>query len=294
MGSTFRFGLSGAIAYVFPHPVGRVETGRAQRRTRCVNTLLPRSALREWRDHMAQPPRVVALLGVAAILTVMAPFQTGEAMRALPRFGYWLVMVGLGYSAGYLGHVLAQRLAPAHLWARIALAGVSTAALVLPVVHVLNGLSLGYWAGGRDLGIQAANVLVIATTIAAIFQVAYASRPRAESAPRAVPPAPPPLLDRLPLDRRGPLVSLTVEDHYVRIRTTAGEALILMRLSDAVREVGDTRGLQVHRSHWIASEQVAAARRKGDGAILSMSHGPDIPVSRANLSRIREAGLLPR
>lgn len=103
-----------------------------------------------------------------------------------------------------------------------------------------------------------------------------------------------PLLERLPLDKRGDLVALSVEDHYVRIKTTIGTEMILMRLSDAIRETGDTRGDQVHRSHWVSYDQVASARREGDRAILTLKDGGEIPVSRANLPKIREAGLLPR
>ncbi|MDR9427029.1 MAG: hypothetical protein RI538_08240 [Salibaculum sp.] len=53
----------------------------------------------------------------------------------------------------------------------------------------------------------------------------------------------------------------------------------LMRLADAMREVGDTRGAQVHRVHLVAFDQVRAARREGD---------------RTNLPKVKEAGLLPR
>lgn len=70
--------------------------------------------------------------------------------------------------------------------------------------------------------------------------------------------------------------------------------MVLLRLSDAIREVGNTDGLQVHRSHWVAKSAVTKAERTGDRALLSMSHGPDIPVSRSNLPKLRDAGLLPR
>ncbi|WP_058246574.1 LytTR family DNA-binding domain-containing protein [Tropicibacter naphthalenivorans] len=80
----------------------------------------------------------------------------------------------------------------------------------------------------------------------------------------------------------------------MRITTTKGQELILMRLSDAVREVGDTPGAQVHRSHWVSYSQVTAARREGDRAILTLSDGQELPVSRANVAKIKEAGLLPR
>ena len=42
------------------------------------------------------------------------------------------------------------------------------------------------------------------------------------------------------------------------------------------------------------SHPTRAATRKGDGALLILTHGPDSPVSRANITAIREAGLLPR
>ena len=77
-----------------------------------------------------------------------------------------------------------------------------------------------------------------------------------------------------------------------RRRTTKGDHLVLMRLGDAMREVGDTAGAQVHRSHWVAFDAVTACRRDGDRAILTLSDGSELPVSRANVGKIRDAGLL--
>ncbi|MGB1209445.1 MAG: LytTR family DNA-binding domain-containing protein, partial [Paracoccaceae bacterium] len=64
--------------------------------------------------------------------------------------------------------------------------------------------------------------------------------------------------------------------------------------ADAIREVGTTPGLQVHRSHWVALSAITAARRDKDRAILTLCSGDDIPVSRANIPKVKEAGLLPR
>ena len=259
-----------------------------------MNDPAPQSALREWRSHMAHPARAVALLGTAVILALMGPFQTAEVMRPLPRLGYWLVLVGISYAAGYAANRIAQQLAPDHLIQRIAIAGSLTGLAVLALVWLINGLGLDYWARGRDLAMLALNVLVIAAIISAVFQVAYATD--AEPAPDPVAGAvqPPCILDRLPLDKRGPLLSLSVEDHYVRVRTGKGETLVLMRLSDAIRETGDVAGGQVHRSHWVGWNAVRTARRQGDRAILTLADGSAVPVGRANLPKIREAGLLPR
>ena len=232
---------------------------------------------------MVYPARLVAFAGAALILTVMAPFGTDEAMRALPRFGYWAVVVFASYSIGYGANTIAS----GGLVRRIGLAGALTSLGVVPLVFALNGLALGHWPAGAGALVLAGNICLISCVLAGIFQVATAG---AET-PAA---APPDLLDRLPLAKRGPLVSLSVEDHYVRIRTRQGEEMVLMRLADAVRETRGVVGLQVHRSHWVALDQVRGAARRGDGAVLTMSTGPDIPVSRANVAAIRDAGLLPR
>ena len=231
---------------------------------------------------MAEPVRLLALAGTAVILTIVGPFGTGEVMGALPRLAYWALIVGLSYSAGYAANALAT----GSLARRIAVAGALTSLGALAVVMLANGLAFGYWPTGWALVRLAANIAAIAVIVTAIFQVAAGSRDPAAPGPD--------LQDRLPMERRGALVSLSVEDHYVRIRTTRGEGLVLMRLSDAIREAHATPGLQVHRSHWVALDQVRAAARRGDGAVLTMATGPEIPVSRANVAAIRAAGLLPK
>ncbi|MCW1932118.1 LytTR family DNA-binding domain-containing protein [Pararhodobacter zhoushanensis] len=96
---------------------------------------------------------------------------------------------------------------------------------------------------------------------------------------------------RLPLDKRGALISLSVQDHYVEVVTLRGRELLLMRLSDAIAETGGDVGLQVHRSHWVALDQVRAARREGARGVLTLSDGREIPVSRTYAAAAKAAGL---
>ena len=51
---------------------------------------------------------------------------------------------------------------------------------------------------------------------------------------------------RIPVETRGPLIALSVQDHYVEVRT-ARNTLLLMRLSDAMQEARAADGLQIHR-----------------------------------------------
>ena len=58
--------------------------------------------MRELRQHMMQPTTQVAILGVAGILAIAGPFETGEVLRLVPRFAYWLVLVAASYAFGFL------------------------------------------------------------------------------------------------------------------------------------------------------------------------------------------------
>ncbi len=169
----------------------------------------------------------------------------------------------------------------------------ATAALLL--------LNAGMGSLPEDLGGLAAGVGSV-MAIALVIEVARAwAEPRA---PDLAPPRDggpgggagpaPPILARLPLDKRAALVALSVQDHYVDVVTTRGRGPLLMRLGDAIRETAGVEGLQVHRSHWVALEQVASARRIGDAAALTLSTGGEMPVSRSRLAQVRAAGLLPR
>jgi hypothetical protein len=100
------------------------------------------------------------------------------------------------------------------------------------------------------------------------------------------------LLNRLALERRGEILALSMEDHYVRVFTDAGESLILLRLSDAMAEVQDVPGLQIHRSHWVAARAVDRTERLSDGRLrVHLVNGLTLPVSRTFARAVREAGL---
>lgn len=101
----------------------------------------------------------------------------------------------------------------------------------------------------------------------------------------------PRLVLRLDPAVQGRLVSITGRDHYVDVRTTAGQAQVLMRFSDAVAEAAPQVGAQVHRSHWVAWDAVTGVER--DGARLFLKLGQDrIPVSRTNRSLLSARGLV--
>jgi DNA-binding LytR/AlgR family response regulator len=247
------------------------------------------STLREMRAHLGQPATLAALGGVSAVLALAGPFGTLESLTMAGRLGYWGAVVLATYATGTaIGVSLSARLSQQPPATRVAVTTLATATAATAVVVALNVLLLGAMPDAIGGMSTFAAIFAVAAIVSATLQLTDRSDTRAAR------DAAPPLLDRLPLDRRGTLVALSVEDHYVRVRTTQGETMLLMRLGDAIREAAPTPGLQVHRSHWVATGAVRAVRRDGDRAVLAMTMGGDIPASRSHIPALREAGLLPR
>lgn len=108
----------------------------------------------------------------------------------------------------------------------------------------------------------------------------------------AAPDSPPPkFLARLPAKLQGAeLFAVEAEDHYLRLHTSLGQDLILMRLADAIAELEGLEGAQTHRSWWVARAAVTAVER-GDGrATLTLKDGAQAPVSRGFARSLRDAG----
>ncbi len=100
---------------------------------------------------------------------------------------------------------------------------------------------------------------------------------------------PPPWLS----PRLGPdIVALQGEDHYVRVHTSIGSELLLMRLRDAIKDMEGRSGEQVHRSWWVAREAVGGVRANGRRVSLTLTNGLEVPVSREATARLRRAGWL--
>ena len=101
----------------------------------------------------------------------------------------------------------------------------------------------------------------------------------------------PALYDRLPPKlRSADIYAIASEDHYVRVYTSAGEDMILMRLSDAIKETSPLPGVTPHRSWWVGEAGVESTKRKEGKTILTLKNGTVVPVSRSGAKTVKEAG----
>jgi DNA-binding LytR/AlgR family response regulator len=80
------------------------------------------------------------------------------------------------------------------------------------------------------------------------------------------------------------------EDHYLRLHTSKGQDLILMRLADAIAELDGVDGAQVHRSWWVAPNGIVDVVRHSGRATLTLRDGARVPVSRTYARGFRERG----
>ena len=98
------------------------------------------------------------------------------------------------------------------------------------------------------------------------------------------------LLGRLPLHVQGRILCLEMEDHYVRVHTDRGSALVLLRLSDAITEAQTIMpGRQVHRSWWVSDDAIERFERVGRIGQLHLSGGIKAPVSQRYLKMVESA-----
>ena len=268
-------------------------------RLRFVNGTTLQLTLREWRDGFLNPIALIVMAAVGGVMGVAGPFGTQDTVAVVPRIIYWIWVVYSTYAIGlFFVTFLCPMLEVLPTWLRGLLMGCVNGAAISTYIVSLNLVIFGEdFLEGNPLGFfMRVFLIALFVTLAVSKAIDHLQDRHDEGAIKVAAKSlgMPPLMERLPLEKRGTLMALSVEDHYVRIRTTVAETLVLMRLSDAIRETGELNGDQVHRSHWVNYDQVTAARREGDRAILTLADESEVPVSRSNLPKIKEAGLLPR
>ena len=245
-------------------------------------------ALREWVEHFNQRTVFVVLFGVALVLGVSGPFGTSETIQPLPRLLYWAASSIATYGLGSYAAFLAQQVYPHQTVARHATAILIGSLAITVFLYIFNGL-FSIRMPKTPLGMLtlfAQTGLIVATVNGVLAFYSNNKKPSQRTETVHV-------LQRLPIEKRGELISMTVMDHYVEVTTTRGKHLILMQFNDAITEIPPHLGLQIHRSYWVARDQVQAHRRDGKQLLLITTAQDALPVSRRYRKAVFMAGLLP-
>lgn len=252
---------------------------------------------------------LLIMVAVGILMGLLGPFGS-FALSGPERILYWVIWIVAGYAllrpTGVVAHWLCDRTGLPRLAGTglaILIAAFPLAALVSMMVQKMGFFTVLRWPGFWSIyGYIWIIALVVSALTNAVFRygpleqaqdilvdgpvVAEPEResdgPATESQPNAL---------SLPLGF-GTITALKGEDHYVRVYGEHKSHLALMRLRDAMAMMAAGSGVQVHRSWWVAKDAVVTATREGRGAILTLRDGTNIPVSRDNMTILRDAGWL--
>ena len=183
-------------------------------------------------------------------------------------------------------------------WLGLAISGVIGATLFSPVA-----LGIDFWLDGAVPGSLAAELfdewLSVAPPVTlcwlalnAPWQLGYRLEKSpgpggAENAGADAPAAE--FIAQLPPDKRGKILLLKSELHYLQVVTEHGSALILYNLGDAAAQMPPALGMIVHRSYWVAFDAIEAFTRRGRQGELRLVNGERVPVSRNRLAEVERS-----
>jgi len=99
----------------------------------------------------------------------------------------------------------------------------------------------------------------------------------------------PSLNNLLPAHKRGELISLSSQDHYVEVVTTNGTHLVRLSMKEAMALTCPESGMKVHRSHWVAFAAMRACKKTAERHTVALTNGNRIPVSKANSETVERS-----
>lgn len=224
---------------------------------------------------------------IGVVIGLMGPYESYGSMSLVVRLGHFALCVTvIGTMVMTASYYTARRFFQGYwpVWAALGL----DLLLTVPGVFVILG-SLAIFARQslgevypQDLLWQ--NLIMMLTFRAASLLLSWR---RIREGPQMAPttgskPLPDEITKRMPFGLRGErILALSSEDHYLRVHTSRGEALILMALSHAVPLMAD--GFLVHRSHWIAREAIKSA----SSISVQLVTGLSLPISRHRAKEFR-------
>lgn len=246
---------------------------------------------------------LVIIIAMALVLALTGAYRT-SMVPFWPRLAYWIVSMWAGWATSSLCTWLVARAFDetrqpvSHLAACL----LFSVPLTTAMIWGLTALWFGFALTVRTYLSFLLPVFVISLIASLLVRfVHWRSASPKSDAHEAARPAPaseamtPPatFMSRLPTRlQSASLLAVSAEDHYLRVQTEAGDALILMRLSDALTELAGLDGAQTHRSWWVARPALASVHRDDGRVCLILTSGLKVPVSRSHQAALKARGWL--
>ena len=265
-------------------------------------------------DSTRGPFVTSALLALAVALALASHDESApDDWSVLASYAYWMARIGMAFMiiiGAYtaIGQIMTAQSSP------IAHAGLGAALSFPPFVMAITTFDLLIGdlellrAGSNVLlnriGIEAAslidNHLVLSTLLLTPYVRAVIRRREiAAASPKATTLPEPSVLDEIapptgdfasepepglllacqpPI--KGEILAAEAQEHYVKLKATEQGGMALYRFGDAVRDLSRYSGMQIHRSHWVSDQAVAAVVGKRGSLKIELTDGDVVPVSR--------------
>lgn len=228
---------------------------------------------------------------MVVIMAISGPFGTYDDLSLPTRFAFWLLAL--------MAIAPIMELAIAWSWRANALkkipkilrpvaAVVVFAAPAAVAMLLINSLFRPQQSMWSAFPITWLSIAVIGLTMGAIryrheiWDAAVSGKAELEATASL-----PPFFNRLPDELGQGLVSVSINEHYLDIVTSAGKTIMRMRFGDAVNELDGFPGTSIHRSHWVAKNHAGPVVRRGSGYQMRLADGRVLPVSRSRLKQAR-------
>ncbi len=236
-----------------------------------------------------------AFVAIVLMLSIGGPFNTINVMNFPERLAFWLLTSAFTFGAGFFISMFFgewfQRAGLPEIIARL-VAG-SLAGLPVALIVWLIGLLLFEFNAGKNLPaflVLFAQCAAISAAVSALFILVPRQEPsvEAQSNDQVSSKSESPFFDRLPIELGKDLISLQAQDHYLKITTKKGSEMVLLRMNDACKELADFDGMQVHRSWWVANDNVVRLEKNKAKISLVLSDGQTVPVSRGFAAAVKQ------
>lgn len=240
---------------------------------------------KELLAELKSPVPLVAWLSLSIVVSIMGPFGSYGALTLSERAMFWTPLLGFGVVVGTgIRTLVSYHFGPTpNLKSSLLIAGLN-AIVLAPALYALIVLVV---ADKVHAHVQGAEIAVLVASVSlgiCALRIAVSGEPAPTDTVDAGPA--PRLLRRLDPASCGEIWSISVRDHYVDVQTSGGKTSLLMRFSDAMDEVEDHLGAQVHRSHWVGWGAVTTVCREGGKLVLQLKSGQQIPVSRNHRAKV--------
>ena len=248
-------------------------------------------AANRWRAELLRS--VAIILAAAAFLSFSGAFGTSPASAAA-RLGFWIGLLAIGTGVNLLAQMaLTRRRLPGTPLLKAVVVSSAVSLPLTPIVVLMIRLTFGARQTGWRVWVYVLLASVVISAAMAVLHVLASERAPVSTHAAAPGDAPVAFLKRMPIRLRGAeLHAVEAHDHYLRLHTSRGSDLILMRLSDALDELEGLEGARTHRSWWVARGAVQGIRRDSTRVFLRVPGGVEAPVSRTYLAGLRDGGWL--